>query len=166
MGGPLSSSSSSPYLRALCAFAGIFCALLSARQARAINVHAVYRTACDREIGIIIDVQKRDLSLLGLDGTVRRIPRYEVASIAYYPVSGIAIDPEKVQLSHPALEVRTLQDGRLVPLLSGWPVDFNQERVAFVNLDGQEVIVHRDRIWSLEYLEHLPPRGKALDLCL
>src|SRR5690606_36414810 len=34
-------------------------------------------------------------------------------------------------------------------------------RIAFVNLDGQEVVVQRDRIWSLEYLEHLPRRGKA-----
>jgi hypothetical protein len=137
------------------------CVLLGTRQARAINVHAVYRTACDRELGIIIDVQKREITLLGLNGTVRRIPRYEVASIAYYPVSGIAIDPERVQQAQPALEVRTLQDGQLVPLLSGWPVDFNEERVAFVNLDGQEVIVQRDRIWSLEYLERLPPRGPA-----
>lgn len=137
------------------------CVLVSAGEASALNVHAVYRTACNRELGIIIGVQKRELTLLGLDGQVRRIPRYEVASIAYYPVSGIAIDPVRVHQSQPALEIRTLQNGELVPLLIGWPVDFNQERIAFVNLDGQEVVVHRDRIWSLEYLEQLPRRGRA-----
>jgi len=157
----LSSSSNGVLARILGAFALFACLISSAREAHAINVHAVYRTACDRELGIIIDVQKRELTLLGLDGRVRRIPRYEVASIAYYPVSGIAIDPERVHQSQPALEIRTLQNGELVPLLIGWPVDFNQERIAFVNLDGQEVVVHRNRIWSLEYVEHLPRLGRA-----
>lgn len=157
----MSFSSSGPCLRILAGLVALACVLSSAGEARALNVHAVYRTACNRELGIIIDVQKRELTLLGLDGQVRRIPRYEVASIAYYPVSGIAINPERVHQSQPALEIRTLQNGELVPLLIGWPVDFNQERIAFVNLDGQEVVVHRDRIWSLEYLEHLPRRAKV-----
>lgn len=157
----MSSNSSAVLARFLAKFAILVGVLSYAEQALALNVHAVYRTACTREIGIIIDVEKRELTLLGLDGNVRRIPRYEVASIAYYPVSGIEIDPERVHRSRPALEIRTLQNGELVPLLIGWPVDFNQERIAFVNLDGQEVVVHRDRIWSLEYLEHLPRRGKA-----
>ncbi|HEY6725505.1 MAG TPA: hypothetical protein VI197_15825 [Polyangiaceae bacterium] len=157
----MSFSSSARFLRFFAALVVLGGVLSSVKQAHALNVHAVYRTACNRELGIIIDVQKREVTLLGLDGNVRRIPRYEVASIAYYPVSGIAINPEHVHQSRPALEVRTLQNGELVPLLIGWPVDFNQERIAFVNLDGQEVVVHRDRIWSLEYLEHLPRRGRA-----
>lgn len=144
----------------LIGLAALVCVLSITPEVCAINVHAVYRTACNRELGIIIDVQKRELTLLGLDGNVLRIPRYEVASIAYYPVSGIAINPERVHHAHPALEIRTLQGGELVPLLMGWPVDFNQERIAFVNLEGQEVVVHRDRIWSLEYLEHLPHRAR------
>lgn len=128
------------------------------RSAHAINVNAVYRTACERELGIIIDVQKRELTLLGLDGNVRNIPRYEVVSLAYYPVSSVRIDPARVHQSRPALRISTLLDGRIVPLLDGWPVDFNQERIAFINLEGQEIIVNRDRIWSLDYLEELPSR--------
>ena len=128
------------------------------RTANAINVNAVYRSACERELGIIIDVQKRDLTLLGLDGRVRTIPRYEVVSIAYYPVSSIRIDPARVHQSRPALRISTLLDGQIVPLLDGWPVDFNQERIAFINLEGQEIIVNRERIWSLDYLEWLPRR--------
>lgn len=157
----MSFSSNALLLRIFAVFTALASVIAHAGEARAINVHAVYRSACDRELGIIIDVQKRELTLLGLDGQVRRIPRYEVASIAYYPVSGISIDAARVHLTQPAIEVRTLQDGELVPLLIGWPVDFNQERIAFVTIDGQEVVVHRDRIWSLEYLEHLPRSGKA-----
>src|SRR5690606_21906797 len=103
-GGRLSSNSSAVLARFLAKFAILVGVLSYAEQALALNVHAVYRTACTREIGIIIDVEKRELTLLGLDGNVRRIPRYEVASIAYYPVSGIEIDPERVHRSRPALE--------------------------------------------------------------
>lgn len=128
-----------------------------AMPASAISINAVYRTACDRELGVIIDVQKRELTLLGLDGKVKVIPRYEVVSLAYYPATHVDFDPKPVHRAHPAMRIKTLQDGRLVTLVDGWPVDFNEERIAFINLEGQEVLVARDRIWSLDYLEDLPP---------
>jgi ADP-ribose pyrophosphatase YjhB (NUDIX family) len=134
--------------------------MLFAVDASAISINAIYRSACERDLGVIIDVDKRELTLLGLDGQVRKIPRYEVVSIAYYPASHVDIDPERVQPVQPAMRVGTLQDGRLVGLVDGWPVDFNEERIAFVSLDGREVLVGRDRIWSLEYLEQLPPRAR------
>ena len=64
------SSSSSQLAGAL---ALVVALVVAAPAARALSVHAVYRTACSREVGVILKVEKRKIYLLRLDGTLVQI---------------------------------------------------------------------------------------------
>lgn len=117
--------------------------------ARAINVHALYTAACQREIGIILDVSPRQISLLNLDGQIVTVERYDVIYYATFPLDVIPVtevkNPEKV----PLVEIQTFENHRLVNLVRGWPVDFSQDKIAFLDLRGSEVVIDRTSIWGV-----------------
>lgn len=121
--------------------------------ARAVNLHAIYTASCKREIGIILDVGPRKVSLLNLQGEIIDLDRFEVIYYAKFPLDMAPMpairNPEKV----PLVEVKTFQKGRLETLVRGWPVDFNTDRIAFLDLRGSEIVVHRRSIWEIEYLK-------------
>ncbi len=128
------------------------CAL--APPARALNVHAVYRTACDRDLGVILAVERRAIHLLRLDGTTVKIPRHEIASLAYYPVSQLPVsqlDAAEV----PLLRVETFYQGRVVELATGWPIDYSESKVSLLLPSGKDLVLDRNSIWSLEFAEPL-----------
>jgi hypothetical protein len=125
--------------------------LLAAPPARALNVHAVYRAACDRVLGVIMRVDRRTVHLLSLDGQMIEIPRHEIVSLAYYPVSAL---PAGAVPSDPAirpLRVQAMVGGALVDLLEGWPIDYSEQKIAFLQRDGKELVVNRDSLWALAF---------------
>lgn len=124
---------------------------LGARPAGALSVNAVYRTACSRELGVILRVEKREIHLLRLDGTVVRIPRHEIVSLLYYPLSQLPLTRVPTPPGFPPLAVRTQFGGEVVDLLTGWPIDYSENQVSFLLKSGKELVVDRDSIWSLAY---------------
>lgn len=136
---------------------------LGARPADALSINAVYRTACSRELGVILRVEKREIHLLRLDGTVVRIPRHEIVSLLYYPLSQFPLAHVPTPPGFPPLEVRTRFGGEVVDLLTGWPIDYSENQVSFLLKSGKELVVDRDSIWSLAYDEaaEAPPARPA-----
>ncbi len=130
-------------------------ASLAGARADALNVHAVYRTACSRELGVILKVEKRDIRLLKLDGTIIKIPRHEIVSLAYYPVSQLPLEKLPERPDVPALRIETLLDDEIVELATGWPVDFSETKIAFLLDSGKDMVIDKDSIWSLEFVKTL-----------
>lgn len=124
---------------------------MAAPEARALSVHAVYRTACSREIGVILKVEKREIHMLRLDGSLARIPRHEIVSLLYYPLSQLPLSYVPTPRGFPPLRVKTRFGDQVVDLLTGWPIDYSENQISFLLRSGKELVVDRDSIWSLAY---------------
>ena len=142
-------NSSSRRATALAALAVV--ATIAAGDAAALSVHAVYRTACSRELGVILKVEKRDILLLRLDGTVAKIPRHEIVSILYYPLSQLPLGSVPVPPDLPPMRVQTRYRDQIVDLVNGWPIDYSENQVSFLLRSGKDLVIDRDSIWSLAY---------------
>jgi hypothetical protein len=126
-------------------------AVTFAGAAQAIQVHALYTASCQREVGVVLDVSPNQLFLLTLKGEIRAINRYEVIYYATYPIDTVPIAEVKNLNEVPPIEIKTYQHGGLETLVRGWAVDFSQDKIAFLNLRGAEVMIDRTSIWSVEF---------------
>lgn len=115
----------------------------------AINIHALYTASCKREIGIILDVGERQIMILTFSGKIVPVERYEVIYHATYPLDIVPVNRVENPEAVPLVEIQTLQGDSLVTLVKGWPVDFSQDKVAFLSLKGSELVVDRSRIWKI-----------------
>ena len=149
-----------PFGRALRA-ACVVLLMLVARPAFALNVLGVYRSACDRVMGVVVRVERRDVHLLDLTGHMVTIPRHEIVSLAYYPVPSLPIDQLALGPSFPMFRVKALQDKRIVDLVEGWPVDYSEEKISFLGRDGRDLVINRDSIWSIELSDSGQPAEAA-----
>lgn len=154
------SSSSDPGRTVLAALL-VAVALTFASKAHALSVHAVYRTACSRELGVILRVEKREIHLLRLDGKVARIPRHEIVSLLYYPLSQLPLARVPSPPGFPPLRIKTRYQDRVVDLLRGWPIDYSDNQVSFLLQNGKELVVNRDSIWSLDFDDDDDARSAA-----
>jgi len=140
--------------------AGIFAILLACLgglhpSAQAINLHALYTASCHREIGVILGVTPRKIMLLNLSGKIIGIERFEIISYATYPLDVVPIQKVENPAEMPLVRIMTAQRGELVELIRGWPVDFSQDKVAFLTLRGSERLIERRSIWKVEYEREL-----------
>ena len=60
----------------------------------AVNISSVYFSSCNRENGVIIHVDENRVQMLGLDGAILDIPRYEIIYMSYYPLGEALKVPE------------------------------------------------------------------------
>jgi hypothetical protein len=91
--------------------------LLTARPAFALNVLGVYRAACDRVMGVVVRVERRDVHLLTLSGELVTIPRHEIVSLTYYPVPSLPFSDITLGAEFPVYRVKALQGKSRVDLL-------------------------------------------------
>lgn len=126
--------------------------LLMSAPAFAINIHALYLSSCHRELGVIVGVDNLHLKLLKLDGSLLEIPRYEIIFLAYYPMDVLPIRNGVVK-DFPLLKVSTLRNHEMAELLSGWPIDFSDSKISFLTPNGRELVIDRDSIWALDFLD-------------
>lgn len=124
--------------------------LFTPSRAEALDITAYYVASCQRILGIPVAVDAREISVLKLDGTIQKLPRYEVIYVATYPLDLIPIDEVKnPELVRP-IRILTRQRRQMVPLAEGWPVEFSDDRVSILTTEGRSVVVDRNSIWKIE----------------
>lgn len=129
----------------------IFCLLIT--KAFGVQVEALYTSLCQREVGITLYVDKRFSYFLNTEGRLKKIPRYQVLSIASYPLDHFPLlkdvsIPEQI----PQVRFWTLRKGELVQLGQGFVLGYNQSGFQLLTLQGHEVYISSDSIWKIEIL--------------
>lgn len=119
----------------------------------AITLNGIYFGTCDRQIGLIVNVDKNSIQLLGLDGKIRKISRYDIIYLTNYPIGNIPVqkivNPEEKKI----VVINTLVENREEELVRGWPVEFSEQSILILTTTGEEVIVDRGNIFSFSLVE-------------
>jgi len=123
--------------------------VLICESALAININALYLSACRRELGVITGVDNYEVQLLRMDGSVIKVPRYEIIYWAYYPLDMLPIQKNRGGKDLQMVRIDTLHEQNLVPLIQGWPIDFSEGKISFLTLNGGEAVVDRESIWKV-----------------
>jgi hypothetical protein len=131
--------------------------VIYAAPAQALNIIAVYRAACKRDIGVILLVEKRQIHLLQADGVIKRIPRHEIVSLVYYPAAHFPLMKLPGPHSVSPIRVRTRDERTVVDLAVGWPTNFSERKISLLLPSGEDFTVDKESIWSLDY-EHFDPK--------
>lgn len=117
----------------------------------ALNLTAIYTSACKRELGTIIYIDGNTIKYLNLDGKIIHLRPHEIIFLAYYPIDQLPISNEidfsKVQ----ALKIRTQEGTEIKNLVSGWPIGFTKDKISFLTPEGRETMINRQNIFSLDY---------------
>ncbi|MDH4249067.1 MAG: hypothetical protein OEW39_14780 [Deltaproteobacteria bacterium] len=131
--------------------------LLIASSAGAIQIAGVYYSACQRDLGVLLHVDKDKVSLLKLNGEIRILQRYEIIYLAFYVPGQVAIpnviNPQQVEM----VTVKTLHQGQIVELTRGWMIDHSDDAFSLLGMNGSEVVVRKNDIWDLELSPAIGP---------
>lgn len=130
----------------------IFLVLTS--QAFAVQVEALYTSLCERHVGITLFVDKRFSYFLNTDGYLKKIPRYQILSIATYPLDHFPLQKD-VNVTEQISQVRlwTLSKGELVQLGEGFVLGYNQSGFQLLTLQGHEVYISSESIWKIDVIK-------------
>lgn len=126
--------------------------LLAAPAVHAINVAAVYSSACQRETGMIIDADDSKIRLLTLDGEIRRIDRFDIVYMAYYPVGEMPVPQVAYAEDIDLIEIKTIYEDEVVNLVKGWMIDAAEDRVSFLTVNGKETVLDYADIWDIDIM--------------
>jgi hypothetical protein len=118
---------------------------------QALDVVAVYRTACQRQIGVILRVEKRRIHLLHQDGTIGVIPRHEIVSLVHYPVAQFPIAPARTPITVLPIRIETRQNREWVELAHGWPINYSERKLSLLLPSGKDFSVDRNSVWKLRF---------------
>lgn len=121
-----------------------------ASSAQALDVTTLYLGACNRVTGILLQVNSSHLKILSLDGKIEELPRYEVTYLATYPADYLPISGVANADLAPPIRVFTRVRRQVVELLEGWPVEFSEDKMAFLTTAGEGAVVDKGQIWKLE----------------
>ncbi len=137
--------------------------LIAATKAQAIDVVAMYRGSCQVDTGVVLRVDSKSVTYLAMTGKVVRIPRYEVVGIASYPLPGLPVKGFEAtkDVTSDLFEFHTYRDGKVVPLATGWPIEYNAEHIQVLTQTGRDHLVVRDEIWGVKAVP--PGAGVAFD---
>ncbi len=126
---------------------------------QAINTFAVYSSACQRDVGIIIDVDDSKIRLLTMNGEIKRIDRFNIIYISSYPVGDIPIARVKVSGEAELILIKTIYNDEVADLVKGWMIDAAEDQISFLTINGTETVVDNKDIWDIELL----PQLKTID---
>jgi len=126
--------------------------LLVYSQAFAINLMAVYTSACKREMGAIIDIKDYKVSFLTTAGKVISLRPHQIIYLAYYPIDRFPITGTVRVKGVPPTKIETLSHGEVATLLEGWPIGFTKDKISFLTINGNENVIDRRNIHSLELM--------------
>lgn len=144
------------------------CASVFAPEAFGLNIHALYTSACQREVGVILKVDEKFVYLLNLQGEVKSIRPYEIIYLAYYPAEYFPAQGPARFADVEQLIITTLIDNEPVELARGWPLGYTTDEISLLNETGQEQIIQRRNIYSLSFqtkqsATEFQLKGRAVD---
>lgn len=162
----MNSFSKSSFQKMTAFLAGILVVSLALPQAEAIVISGIYSGACERRLGVILGVDTYSLKFLNLNGQLEVLPRHQVIQMVNYasdeiPFSSPAI--AKIPLDKvPAFRITTLKNLSEYPLVTGYPINFTDEKIAFLTQSGREVLIDKKSILSIATAEDFLLEPQAL----
>lgn len=134
----------------------------------ALNIHALYTSACQREVGVILKVDERYAYLLNLNGEMKLIRPYEIIYLAYYPAEFFPAQRKSSFDDVEQVVITTLIDSEPVELVRGWPLGYTADEISFLNESGHEQIIQRRSIYAIRFEKKSSPiqfelNGRAVD---
>ena len=128
----------------------------------AIDITALYSTSCNRSIGIPLDTDVANVYFLEISGQIKIIPRYQISAMAIYPMDKIPMERiqhnSKRQIDY--FKVFTKYENKIIPYIQGHPIQFYQDKIAFISDAGEEIVIDRGDIWNIEI--EATPRQKNI----
>ena len=128
--------------------------LLFSSRLLAIQYSAVYTSACEREIGIILKVDDSKIFLLDLNGEIKQMRRFDIIYMAYYPVGQLNIPKIEVSEHINTTVIKTLYKNRVTFLLEGWMINFSDNKMSFLTSEGTETVIDKNVIWDISFKKH------------
>ncbi len=120
----------------------------------AIQYSAFYTSACEREIGIILKADDSKIFLLGLNGKIKQIRRFDIIYMAYYPVGQLNIPKIEASEHINTTTIKTLYKNRVTFLLEGWMINFSDNKMSFLTTEGTETVIDKNVIWDISFKKH------------
>ncbi|MDP7475362.1 MAG: hypothetical protein QF859_05305 [Candidatus Marinimicrobia bacterium] len=120
----------------------------------AIQYSAVYTSACERKIGIILKVDDSKIFLLDLNGEIKQMRRFDIIYMAYYPVGQLNIPKIEVSEHINTTVIKTLYKNRVTFLLEGWMINFSDNKMSFLTSEGTETVIDKNVIWDISFKKH------------
>lgn len=117
----------------------------------ALTVHALYSSACQREVGVILKVDPSYVHLLNTKGKVVKIRPFEVIYLTTYPAEFLPIYEVSDLSSIPAVEIKTRVGGDVVSFVEGWPLGYTKDEISFLTRRGTETVISRRSIFSIDF---------------
>lgn len=127
--------------------------LLLPNNSLAAKLSGIYSSACEREIGIILNVDDTKVRILNLDGEIKSIRRFDIIYIAQYPIGNITIPKLEVSESVHIINIRTLYKNKVVDLVKGWMTNYSDTKISFLTTDGIETVIDTNDIWDISFEE-------------
>jgi hypothetical protein len=121
--------------------------------ATAVTIRALYTSACQRSLGVILDIDDKNIIFLNLQNGVQNLSRYELIYIADYPLDKLPLAQDFPINEVPLVQVDSLIKKQQQVLLRGWPVGFNAEKIAFLTEANREVVIDSHNIFQLHLLQ-------------
>jgi len=128
--------------------------LLFSSRLLAIQYSAVYTSACEREIGIILKVDDSKIFLLDLNGEIKQMRRFDIIYMAYYPVGQLNIPKIEVSEHINTTVIKTLYKNRVTFLLEGWMINFSDNKMSFLTTEGTETVIDKNVIWDISFKKY------------
>ena len=128
--------------------------LLFSSRLLAIQYSAVYTSACEREIGIILKGDDSKIFLLDLNGEIKQMRRFDIIYMAHYPVGQLNIPKIEASEHINTTVIKTLYKNRVTFLLEGWMINFSDNIMSFLTIEGTETVIDKNVIWDISFKKH------------
>ncbi|MCP4754472.1 MAG: hypothetical protein GY866_26620 [Proteobacteria bacterium] len=134
----------------------IFCASLfvffaGSGRLWAVQLSGIYFSGCEREIGIILEVDDTKVTVLNLEGEIKSIRRFDIIYMAQYPVGKVTIPKIEPGEGIGIVEIKTLYENKVVDLLEGWLTDTSANKMSFLTTEGKETVVDINDVWDIDF---------------
>ena len=119
----------------------------------AISLSGIYSSSCQREVGVIMDVDDSKVKILNLDGEIKEIRRFDIIYIAHYPLGKLEIQKVEPSKDIKIVDIKTLYKNRVVDLVKGWMINYSENKISFLTIDGIETVIDTDNVWDISLIE-------------
>lgn len=143
--------------------------LLYSVTTEAVELYSVFDNQCQEFSGYIIAERNNVYDFLSVQGKVTSIHKDEIKGLLAYnfvtpPLSKVSIKNQKLD----TIKTLTVENESKVGVFSGFPVQFIEDLVVFLGLDGSVRVHKLDQILKIrpfkEVLKNTPPKSISFDI--